>query len=431
MEKQCYNLIEWWIKRCLPMVLVTFLTVSAVDAQSPLPLAPGSPMVISGVVKDRQTRQPLAHVSVAAEGTDIRTVTNDDGIFILKVQQQPKYLQFSHIGYKTCRQQLSVDNTAPLHVLMTTSTLELGEIIVSSNDPEVIVRAAMRCIKRNYPNQTELVRCFYRETARRGQRFISVAEAVADMYKTSYSYGPDHDAVAIQKGRRLMSMKARDTLGVKIQGGPVMPLMADVVKNPDYLLNEETLAQCNLALEVPIKIDDRLHYVVRLDPKPVTFYPLMGGRLFIDQESLTITRAELELDMRDRKKATDYMLVRKPVGLRFRPRQLTMTIAYATDDEGVAHMSYLRNEMRFSCDWKRRLFSAPFTTVSEMVVTDHLCQGKETLRPRGNNSFGIHERFYDRVEFFEDPDFWADYNIIEPTETLENAIGRLKNRVQQ
>ena len=156
----------------------------------------------------------------------------------------------------------------------------------------------------------------------------------------------------------------------------------------------------------------------------------MGGLLYIDEESYTITRAELELDVRDWRKASEYMLVKKPLGLRFRPKELTMIIAFTTDNQGVTHISYLRNEMRFNCDWKRRLFASPFTTVSEMVVTDRICQGDSAKRPRGRSSFGLNERFYDKVEYFEDPDFWADYNIIEPTENLEHAIDKLKKKVK-
>ena len=386
--------------------------------------------IVSGVVRDGQTRQPLAHVSVTAEGSTVQTVTNEDGGFTLKLQQRPQHVRFSHIGYKTRRYALREGDTMPLVINMTGSTLELKEVIVSVSEPLAILHAAMSRLERNYPQQSELVRCFYRETARRGTRFISVAEAVTDMYKTSYAYGPERDAVAILKGRRLMSMKAKDTLGVKIQGGPVLPLMADVAKNPDYLLNEETLSQCELSLETPTKINDRLHYVVRVTPGRITLFPLMGGLLYIDQESLTFTRAELQLDVRDWRKASEYMLVHKPMGLRFRPKELAMTVVYNTDAEGVTRMSYVRNEMRFTCDWKRRLFSSPFTTVSEMVVTDRLGQGKDVQRPRGRNSFGIRERFYDKVEYFEDPDFWASYNIIEPTESLEHAIGHLKRKVK-
>ena len=384
--------------------------------------------VVSGVVKDRQTGDVLSHVSITAEGSEVHTVTNDEGRFTLKVKNAPKYIQLSHIGYKTRRQQLN-GQTEGLQIMMTSHAITLDEVVVSVNDPLEIVRAAMKRIPSNYPMQPELMRCFYREVTRRGSRHIAVAEAVMDMYKSSYRYGPDGDAVGILKGRRLMSMKSKDTLGVKIQGGPMMPLLADVAKNPEYLLNEQDLAQCDLYQKQPAKLNDRLHYVVEIVPHDITYYPVMGGLLYIDQESLTITRAELELDVRDWRRASEYMLVKKPFGLRFRPKQLSMVIGYTTDLQGVTRMNYLRNEMRFNCDWKRRLFASTFTTVCEMVVTDRLATGRDAKRPSGHSSFGIRERFYDRVEYFDDPDFWADYNIIEPTESLEHAIDKLKKKL--
>lgn len=387
--------------------------------------------VINGVVLDRQTGRTLSHVSVTAEGGKEHTVTNDDGRFSLKTQRIPQYIQLSHIGYKTRRQQIQHGQTSNLRIMMAVNTVGLHEVVITRNDPLEIVKAAMDRIEKNYPQKPELVRCFYRETARRGSRFISVAEAVTDMYKTGYSRGPERDAVAILKGRRLMSMKARDTLGVKIQGGPVMPLMVDIAKNREYVLKAEDFGLYDFSMDMPALIDDRLQYVVSMQPKMHTMYPLMYGKLFIDQETLAFTRAELQLDVSNWRSASDYMLVKKPFGLRFRPKELTVTIVYTTDMQGVTRMSYVRNEMRFNCDWKRRLFSSPFTTVSEMVVTDRRQMGEEVKRPKGRNSFGIRERFYDKVEYFEDPDFWADYNIIEPTESLENAIGKLKKKVRK
>ena len=385
--------------------------------------------VVSGKVTDFNG-QPLAHVSVMIEGTEVHTVTNEDGLFTLKTHEQPRRLRLSHIGYKTRHVALEKGATEQLSIRMKSNTIELSEVLVSANDPLSILKAAMEKKKKNYPNEPELMRCFYRETARRGSRFISVAEAVTEMYKSNYFYGPERDAVAILKGRRLMSMKARDTLGVKVQGGPVLPLMVDLAKNREYVLNEENIAHYKLSMEVPVKIADRSQYVINMEPAGILLYPIMKGRVFIDQETLTFTRAELELDMRDWRAASNYMLVHKPFGLRFRPRELTMIIVYNTDEQGIAHMSYVRNEMRFNCDWKRRLFASPFTTVCEMVVTDRQQKGDGVKRPRGRSSFGLRDRFYDKVEYFDDPDFWADYNIIEPTESLENAIDKLKKRVR-
>lgn len=410
-----------WMRVTLLSLLICMLSLTRATAQS----------VVSGVVIDRQTGHALANVSVTAEGGKSHTVTNDEGRFVLKTPQQPEYVQLSHIGYKTRRQQIEAGQTDGLRIMMTSSTVMLDEVVVSLSDPMSIVQAAMQRIEQNYPNRPELVRCFYRETARRGSRFISVAEAVTDMYKSGYYFGPEHDAVAILKGRRLMSMKAKDTLGVKIQGGPVLPLQVDIAKNREYILSEKELSGCKLSMEVPTKIDDRLQYVISMEPKEVTLFPLMYGRLFIDQETLAFTRAELQLDVRDWRAASDYMLVRKPFGLRFRPKELSVTIVYETDAQGITRMSYVRNEMRFNCDWKRRLFASPFTTVSEMVVTDRQQYDGEVKRPKGRSSFGVRERFYDKVEYFDDPDFWADYNIIEPTESLQDAIGKLKKQVRK
>jgi hypothetical protein len=207
--------------------------------------------------------------------------------------------------------------------------------------------------------------------------------------------------------------------------------MVDVAKNPDYLMNEENLAHYKLRMEVPVRIADRPQFVISMEPQGRQLYPLMMGRVFIDQELLAFTRAELQLDMTDWRQASEYMLVRKPMGLRFRPKELTVTIVYETDEQGITRMSYVRNLMRFNCDWKRRLFASPFITVCEMVVTDRQQRGDKVKRPRGRSSFGLKERFYDRVEYFDDPDFWADYNIIEPTESLENAIDKLKKKVRK
>ena len=127
-------------------------------------------------------------------------------------------------------------------------------------------------------------------------------------------------------------------------------------------------------------------------------------------------------------RATTSMLVHKPLSLRFRPRELSFVIDYRTEQDET-HLSYIRNVMRFNCDWKRKLFSSPFTVISEFVVTD---RQEEAIRPiRGRDSFSRRDKLYDKVEYFNDPNFWGADNIIEPTESLDKAIERLKLRVKR
>jgi hypothetical protein len=37
----------------------------------------------------------------------------------------------------------------------------------------------------------------------------------------------------------------------------------------------------------------------------------------------------------------------------------------------------------------------------------------------------------DAVEGFNDPDFWGDYNVIEPEQPIENAIKRIQRNLDK
>ena len=283
-------------------------------------------------------------------------------------------------------------------------------------------------IPNNYPSGTEYHDCFYRETIRKRQRYIDISEAVTLLQKRSYSnldtWG---DRVAVRVGRRLVSPKRSDTLGVQVLGGPVQAAVLDVVKCRDFLLSPEEIGKYELEMLNPVLVDGRMQYQIRISPRAVlSEYPLYHGLIYIDRESLAFTRMELSLDMSDREKATRIMLVKKPPRLRFIPEEQTLVISYVTDPaDGLYRLRYLRTSFRFRCDWKKRLFSTAFTVVNEMVVTHRRDTGSAIPR---KESFPETASLGEKMGFFEDPDFWKDYNIIEPSESLEHAISRLKKK---
>lgn len=178
-------------------------------------------------------------------------------------------------------------------------------------------------------------------------------------------------------------------------------------------------------MEDPIMIEDRLNYVVSFEPQVVLPNPLFRGFLFIDKDNFTFTRAELNLDMRDKNKATQAILRRKPFGMHFKPEEVSFLINYKTKD-GVSYLNYIRNEVRFKCDWKRKLFSTGYTIISEMVVTDRIDKNVSNISYK--KAFYQNQVLSDKVKNFYDIGFWEDYNIIEPTESLEAAVGKLKKQ---
>ena len=379
-------------------------------------------VVVSGTVTDEKTGERVAQATVIVKGSNVSVVTNDDGFFTLKVDELPQTVVVSHVGYQSRQLNVSTGQTEPLRIRLRPTTIQLQEVVIWREDPRELMDAAISKIPDNYSRQPELYKCFYRETAMKRKHFIYVAEGVVDMYKTAYDRQSLKDRVAIRKGRRLLSPKKNDTLSVKVVGGPVQPIQLDLVKNLDFLLNQEELACYAFKMEMPEVIDNRTQYVVSIMPKMVMPYALYFGKFYIDRETLAFTRAELTLDTSDREKATRLMLVKKPFGVRFRPKELSCVIDYRYED-GVTRISYIRNTFRFNCDWKRHLFATSFTACCEMVVTD---KSHENIQPiSGRSSFDSRDAFFDRVDYFRDPDFWKDYNIIEPTESLDHAINKL------
>lgn len=393
------------------LLLLSVLMMSAVMAQK---------VVVSGTVVNNATGQSVAGANVKVEG--ISVVTNDDGYFVLKSEQPMSRIVVSHVGYRTKQQAVSTANTS-LTIRLEPTSIQLNEVVVMADNARDLVMRAISKIPNNYSKQPELYRCFYREAAMKRQHYICVAEGIVDMYKSGYGHDDNRDRVAIYKGRRLLSPKSSDTLGVKVLGGPVVPIQLDVVKNTDFLLNTEDLSHYDLKMEASTTIGDRRQYVVSITPRVSLPYALYYGKLYIDEESLAFTRAELELDMSDRYKATEVMLVRKPLGVRFKPKEMSMLVDYRQDADGMTRISYIRTLFRFNCDWKRRLFATSFTACCEMVVTNTTNQDVKPIR--GRESFDQRDAFFDKVDYFRDPDFWRDYNIIEPSESLDKAINRL------
>ena len=350
-------------------------------------------------------------------------MTNGDGYFVLKSDAKIETIAVSHVGYRLKR--VSVDGLSAENqkIRLEPMAIQLREVLVVADHPRELVNAAIRKIPQNYSPVPELYRCFYRETAMKRQHYICVAEGLVDMYKTSYQKGNGRDGVAISKGRRLLSPKRSDTLSVKVLGGPVAPVQLDVVKNTDFLLNSEELDHYELKMEVPTSIGDRSQYVISLTPRVKLPYALHFGKLYIDRETLAFTRVELTLDMSDRQKATDVMLIKKPLGVRFKPKEMSLLVDYRQGADGLSRISYIRTTLRFNCDWKRKLFSTSFATFCELAVISSTNHDVQPIR--GRDSFDQRDAFFDKVDYFRDPAFWQDYNIIEPTESLDKAVQRL------
>ena len=383
---------------------------------------------VSGVIKDKKSKKKLEYVNVSVPGTGIGTVTNEDGEFLIKINDSidAKSIEISHMGYSNYRLPIDKRTTTGVEILLNANVNLLNEVVVESMEPLDLVKKAIQRIGSNYCSEANLMTGFYRETIKKGRNYINISEAVIDIYKTPYTEeGVKQDRVQIEKGRKLLSQKSGDTLAVKLIGGPNLSVYLDIAKNPELLLDKETLSCYKFKMEESVMIDERPHFVVSFAPQVNLPYALYYGKLYIDKQSIAFTRAEFSLSMDDKNKATQAILKKKPYNLRFKPEEVSFLVNYKLRD-GISYLNYIRSEFKFKCDWKRRLFSTNYTIISEMVVTGGKVGNVDNIPAK--LSFKQSQSLSDNVSSFRDANFWEDYNIIEPSESLESAVNKLKKQ---
>ncbi len=379
---------------------------------------------ISGTVKDTNTGRPVAFASVFIPGTHVGTVANLDGNFTLKVANSLNATKIgvSHMGYKAASFDISPRAGRISDFLIEPHSIMLQEVLVRPQDPRELVLRALQKKEENYANEPFMLTGFYRETISQRRDYISIAEAVINIYQSPISTGQHQDRVRIVQGRKSADVKDADTLILKLQGGPNMSTVLDVVRNSEVLVDEETIDFYNYEFLDIVKIGDETTYVIGFEPRVVVPYSLFEGKLYISAENLAVTMAEFSLDLSDRDKATKSFVQRKPSRLRFTPTNTRYLVTYEKID-GVYHLNYVRSELEFFADWRRRLFRTRYNVMLEMAVTHR--DSENVTRFPAREAFRPRSILADMVSVYFEEDFWGDYNYIEPDESIESAIRKL------
>jgi len=381
-----------------------------------------------GKVIDSKSSQTLPFATVEAMGSNIATVSNIDGDFTIKIDRKAdvSQLKISYIGYQNKMVALTnFQDTRSFTVELEPTTIQLKQVTIRPTDATELINDVLTNIRNNYSDSPMMMRGFYRETIERGRNYVSISEAVIDIYKGSYSNEYQVDQVKLFKGRKSADVEKMDTVLFKVQGGPNTTILMDVVKNPYILLSEDYQEVYDFKLSDVITIDDRLHYVVSFNQKDNVEDPYYRGKLYIDMDKLAISEAEFELNVENEDEAARLFIQRKPLGMTIIPEKAVYRAKYTIEDNRW-YFSYARAEVKFQVDWKKKLFNTTYSTMSELAITDRTNEGIEKFA--GRDRFRSNQILNEEVYIFFDQDYWEGYNVIEPDQSIESAIRRLNRK---
>jgi hypothetical protein len=391
-------------------------------------------ITLYGHVCDSRTSESLFYASVNLSGTNVNNVSNLDGFFSLKIPESTSpdtNVAISHLGYHTGTVKVSafVGHTSsnPLQIPLVEASILLDPVTVRSADADELVRLAFYKVRDNYPTTRVGMTAFYREMIRKGTaKYPVLNEAVIDIDKAPYvGYSPDR--VGIYKGRGCTNYDSSDTLFIKFQGGILTALEIDQAKNPFAGVNlDELLTTYHFDMEGEEAYDGRTFYRVSFRPNDNVEEILFKGSIYIDVESLAIGRVEMEMDLEGREEeAARIFVIKRPRNVRFFTNHARYVVNYKCFD-GKWYYDYCRVDLSFTTRKRNSLFRKTFTITEEMAVTDHKVGN---IAIEQVNRVRFKDVLSDKVADFTDENFWADYNIIEPDQSIEVIINRMVRKL--
>ena len=391
---------------------------------------PASFIEIKGKIIDENSKDALVFADIVLKDTNISTITNSDGEFVLKVPDSltSKSIRFSHLGYQKKEIKISsFENDSKITLTPAITTLKEIEV-TTFKDAEALLRLTLKNRSTVYNNNNTLMTAFYRETIKKRNKNASLAEAVVHIHKQPYSNSKD-DAIDLIKSRKKTDYSRLDTLAIKLQGGPFSNLYTDIIKYPEFIFTNEAIPLYQFSFDKSTRINNNLIYVINFKQKPNINEPLYYGKLYIDAETLALTNAVYSLNVSNRELSSRMYIRKKPNRVEVYPTEATYRVNYRTQN-GKWHYTYSNILLTFKVNWKGKLFNSIYTLNSEMAVTDweildsKLDRKKEqTIKP---NTILTEE-----VSGFSDPEFWGEYNIIEPEKSIESAIEKIKKQLKK
>ncbi len=387
---------------------------------------------ISGKIIDQKTKSPLIFADLVVNGSNISTVTNKDGEFLLKIPSKyiNEKLVIAHLGYE--KKELDIANLKSNEkIMLTPSIIELSEVNISTlpYDAKTLVIKTLKNKNTAYSNNNALMTAFYRETIKKRKRNALLSEAIVKIHKQPYA-SVRSDRIELIKSRKKVNYTRLDTLAVKLQGGPFSNLYSDLVKYPQYVFAEGDIDLYNFNYVSTTNINKKIVHVVSFKEIDGIEAPMYYGKLYIDAKNLALIKADYSLNVENRELSSQMFVRKKPRRLDVYPTEANYSVKYRTTN-GKWHYNYSNMSLTFKVNWKGKLFNNIYTLSSEMAITNWEVNDLNKIAGIRNRIIKPSTILTEQTSGFTDPKFWGAYNIIEPEKSIENAIKKIQKRLKK
>ncbi len=396
-------------------------------------------------ITDSLTKESLPFATVYLKNAGIGTTSNVDGKAELKLdtEKNKDTLICSYLGYQTKEFFIDLNKTTHLDILLSSSTNNLKEVVVTYKKPLTSNKILKNCIKnteKNYSNIPINIKGLYRETLKENDKYIYLNEAVVNIHYTKYPQNkldrkiwrdyyyddtyafefegssfrefPTHfntkeDKVKLIEARTSDNW-SRFNVDRPIAGGPLSLTSKDFIKYRYDFLNPNVFNKYTYIKKENQYVNNHSCYVLHFYPnkanrKMVFDYArkqkrsIYVGKLYIDIETFAVVKMEYQLA-----KDVDFGFYRNHVYL----DDIT-TIDYQKK-ESTWYLKKIKRTKTKPLKPKTSLNNVLYETNQELIITEIVT---DSVVQFNEDEIWKHTRLTTlrNKDLLYNPDFWKEY----------------------
>ena len=364
---------------------------------------------ILGKVFDKVTGDIIPYCSLLIKNSYTGTSTNEEGEFILNVDELPVELVFQHLGYET--QTIIVSQTTNVEVKLIPRINELEEVLISTTTNKRALKLAKSAFKRtkNTLRVAKFGKALYRQKSKNNDDYSELVEIIYDI-RYSNSGIEDWDILQGRYALKEESVNNKNYTLLSRLFRSIQPDTDDLI----FPLHSELETFYNVRIINKIQSEGGEIAVLWFKPLKNISIPIFEGEVYIDTKTFDVLKVTGSISRDDLKliKLTEEDTYKKNY-------ELLYEINFKKDSVLGLAIDYIKVNHEFDYYKGDRLQ----TRVSSMSNLSFFEYYTPASRKKLGKQFKRGESDWEKLnEIGYDKNFWEDNPIVKRTPVEEEVI---------
>lgn len=400
-------------------------------------------ITITGMVTDDSTGNRLPYAQIGLTGTNLGTVSNDEGCFTFSFPagSENDSLIVVYLGYnRTTYPLASMAQHSGVILRLRSHPSDLPELEVIGLTAEEVIRRVVRQIPHNYGRDSLILTAFVRSQKYMNGRLAEFAEAMIDNLKTGYGHYPANKEKRRMQGSNVPSL----VRGRAISDTSLVESMGDVGRNAGCLgcnfihdivefyhgtvLDEEQFQYYTFRMEEISETSGKVYHVW-FDQRKGVKKMLRKGEMWINAGDFALLRITQKpsfegYDTFRKARMREPFFISGSDGWYQEMPGMNQTTSYSKRLDGY-YLHTIRAESHLTFFQPATGRKAIFYLKNDVVVTDAERDPLKIRAFRGDKKEGVHQR-WDQLATDRDDEFWRSLNYLPVEQILREQIVKLK-----